>query len=151
MRFIILLAFFMSSFLYAQEMRDSFNTGDNEIDQYLTDVNVYGKAQYDFFKRNLAIKFGIDIRDVDRYVYKDKFPPADVYYACALASVSHKNVDDVLALYKDKNGWGAVAKELGIKPGSKEFHRLKLKSMSGIGKIKSRNMENFRGNSKNKK
>ena len=150
MKIIILITFIISSFLYAQEIKDQFKTGDNDVDQYLSEVNGYGTAQYDFFKRNLSMKFGIDLRDVDRYVYKENIRPADLYYACTIASVTHRNVADVILLYQDKKGWGAVAKELGIKPGSREFHKLKSKSMSGIGKIKSKNMEGYRG-SKNKK
>jgi len=42
----------------------------------------------------------------------------------------------VLVLYNNKKGWGAVAIDLGIKPGSREFNRLKGKSISGIGKVK---------------
>jgi hypothetical protein len=50
----------------------------------------------------------------------------------------HRNIDDVIVLYKDKKGWGEVANDLGIKPGSREFFRLKGKSISGIGKVKSK-------------
>jgi hypothetical protein len=148
MRTVILFAILMSSFLFAQDLKYRIDTGDNDVNQYLQDVNAYGKVQYDFFKRNLSMKFGISIRDVDRYVYDEKIPPADVYYACALSSVTHKGIDDIIVLYKDKKGWGAVAKELGIKPGSREFHKLKEKSLSGIGKIRSRNKENYRGSHK---
>ena len=49
--------------------------------------------------------------------------------AFKLSEMSGKPVPDVVDAY-DKNkskGWGALAKELGIKPGSKEFHALKNK------------------------
>lgn len=38
-----------------------------------------------------------------------------------------KPVETVYVTYQknQKKGWGAIAKELGIKPGSKEFHQLK--------------------------
>lgn len=142
---------FLSSFLFAQEMRVSFNTGDGDIDQYLQDVNSYGKAEFEFFKNDLSIKFGISTRDVDRYVYTEKVRPGDLYYACALSSVTGKKVKDVLVLYNNKKGWGAVAIDLGIKPGSREFHRLKGKSISGIGKVKSKHWDNGKGKSKGKK
>jgi hypothetical protein len=44
-----------------------------------------------------------------------------------LGRMSNKPPDTVLHTYqtsRDK-GWGAIAKELGIKPGSPEFHALK--------------------------
>lgn len=148
---IFLFAILISSFTFAQNLSLSFDTGDNEVDLYLNDVNAYAKANYDFFRKDLSLKFGISTRDVDRYVYKENVRPADLYYACAVSSITGRKVGDVIILYKDKKGWGAVAKELGIKPGSKEFHRLKSKSISGIGKVKSRNKENYRGNPRGKK
>lgn len=57
----------------------------------------------------------------------------------------------MLVLYNNKKGWGAVAIDLGIKPGSREFHRLKGKSISGIGKVKSKHWDNGKGKSKGKK
>jgi hypothetical protein len=44
-----------------------------------------------------------------------------------LGEISSRPVDYVLNKYKAKKskGWGALAKSLGIKPGSKEFHSLK--------------------------
>ena len=44
--------------------------------------------------------------------------------------MSSKPVDYVLNKYRtEKNkGWGVMAKSLGIKPGSKEFHALKAGS-----------------------
>jgi hypothetical protein len=44
-----------------------------------------------------------------------------------LAKILKKPVDDVFTVYKSNRGkgWGAISKELGIKPGSPEFHALK--------------------------
>ncbi|HCY75893.1 MAG TPA: hypothetical protein DHV28_08215 [Ignavibacteriales bacterium] len=151
MRNIIFSFLFLSSFLFPQNLKVSFNTGDTDIDQYLNEVNSYAQSEYNFFKKDLSLKFGISTRDVDKYVYDNNVRPADLYYACAVSSVSNRNVGDVIVLYKDKKGWGAVAQELGIKPGSKEFHRLKSKSISGIGKVKSKHWDKGNGKLKGKK
>lgn len=151
MRNIIFSFLFLSSFLFAQSLNISFNTGDTDIDQYLNEVNSYAKSEYNFFRKDISLKFGISTRDVDRYVYNNNVRPADLYYACAVSSVTNRNVGDVIVLYKDKKGWGAVAQELGIKPGSKEFHRLKSKSISGIGKVKSKHWDKGNGKLKGKK
>jgi len=50
-----------------------------------------------------------------------------VYMALEVGSITGKPVVEIANVYsvkKDK-GWGVIAKELGIKPGSPEFHRLK--------------------------
>jgi len=151
MQKIIFSVILLSSFLFAQEMRVSFETGDDDINQHLSEVNDYAKAEYQFFKKDLSLKFDISTRDIDRYVYDEKVRPGDLYYACAMSNVTGKRVNDILVLYKEKQGWGAVALEYGIKPGSKEFHRLKGKSISGIGKVKSKHLYNSKGKPKGKK
>jgi len=53
--------------------------------------------------------------------------PAEAYMLFRLGEMSSKPTDQVIQKYnseKDK-GWGALAKSLGIKPGSPEFRSLK--------------------------
>jgi len=72
--------------------------------------------------------------------------PADAYMVLRLGEMSSQPADYVIGKYKTGkgNGWGALAKSLGIKPGSKEFHDLKRGSDlyenrdSGKGKGKSK-------------
>jgi hypothetical protein len=47
-----------------------------------------------------------------------------VFQLGQFARVSHERVLEVYQPSR-KKGWGAIAKELGIKPGSAEFHALK--------------------------
>jgi hypothetical protein len=53
--------------------------------------------------------------------------PADVYMAAKVRILAHRSWDEVLREYKENKGkgWGVIAKNLGIKPGSREFHKLK--------------------------
>ena len=53
--------------------------------------------------------------------------PADAYIVLRLGEMSRQPTDYVIKKYKSGmgKGWGALAKSLGIKPGSKEFHALK--------------------------
>ena len=53
--------------------------------------------------------------------------PADSYMVLRLSELSHRPVKDVLRVYKADHGkgWGVMARQLGIKPGSQEFHALK--------------------------
>jgi len=76
--------------------------------------------------------------------------PADVYYASVLSSASGKPISDVVGLYKDKKGWGAVAKELGIKSGSEEFHELKANTMKKSGKDKEKKTKGDKTKKKSK-
>jgi len=46
---------------------------------------------------------------------------------CRLGEMSKRPTSSIIEKYKASKGkgWGGVAKSLGIKPGSKEFHALK--------------------------
>ena len=62
------------------------------------------------------------------------------------------NIDDVIISYKKnkEKGWGVIAKEMGIKPGSPEFHALKGKTKTRKDKGKSEGKGKGNGNSKGK-
>ena len=52
---------------------------------------------------------------------------ADAYIVFKLANMSDRPVNEVTDLYQRQQGqgWGALAQSLGIKPGSRQFKRLK--------------------------
>lgn len=90
------------------------------------DFNIQAQADPSGFKARLATRF--DLGDVQvRAVLSNFENPADAYIMLRLGEMSGRPTDYVVEKYsynKDK-GWGALAKSLGIKPGSKEFHALK--------------------------
>jgi hypothetical protein len=60
--------------------------------------------------------------------------------------VAYQPVDDVLGSTKlTREGLGVISKNLGIKPGSKEFHDLKSGNLDGddLGKGKGKNKTEF--------
>jgi hypothetical protein len=56
-----------------------------------------------------------------------RWAPGDVYYACTIAQVIGRPCRYVVDEWAANHGqgWGVVARRLGVKPGSAEFHRLK--------------------------
>lgn len=84
--------------------------------------------------------------------------PADVYMSLQVADLVKKYPEVVVESYKvnKTKGWGAIAKDMGIKPGFAEFHALKgkaknKKDKSGKGKEKGGNGKgNGKGKGKNK-
>lgn len=129
----------------AQEVKVAVRTGDADIDMHLDEVNRYGKAEFEFFKKDMSLKFGVSAGDINDYYYKEKFSPGDIYYAFTLSAVTDRPARTIFDLYKTKKGWGEIAKELGIKPGSREFHMLKGRTISGIGKVKSKHVDTKKG------
>ena len=93
---------------------------------WVKDLNIRAQADPSGFKATLATRFKIGDVHVDA-VLSNVDDPADAYIMLRLGEMSGRPVETVVKGYKsNKNkGWGALAKSLGIKPGSQEFHALK--------------------------
>jgi len=130
---LVFFTFFLAFTLAAQEIKYNAKTGDLEMDGFLKEVNTEALKDINAFTNKVTTKFNILKADVDKLL-KD-LQPGDVYMSAQVATTIGKPVTEVSTAYsksKDK-GWGQIAKELGIKPGSPEFHKLK-KSMKKNGK-----------------
>jgi hypothetical protein len=103
------------------------NTGDYEFDNALNNLNNIAHADLDNFLNKLSGTFGISKPWIEDLVKRENIPPADVYMIVRSAHVTNHPIDTVRKNYMANRGqgWGAIAKRLGIKPGSKEFHALK--------------------------
>jgi len=90
------------------------------------DLNIRAEADPSGFRAQLSTRFKIGDAQV-KVVLGNVDRPADAYMVFRLGEMSSRPVDYVLNKYKTEksNGWGALAKSLGIKPGSSEFHALK--------------------------
>jgi hypothetical protein len=141
-----------SSNVLGQELTTTNNTGDAEMDSYLAEINDKAESDYDSFRDELSESSNVTAEEIDRYVKEENMEPADIYYASVLSSATDMPVSEVVDLYSEKKGWGAVAKELGIKPGSEEFHELKANTIKETGKVKQKKnkVEKTKKKSKNK-
>ncbi|MCJ7553365.1 MAG: hypothetical protein MUO34_05715, partial [Ignavibacteriaceae bacterium] len=111
-----------------QEKKVASKTGDEDMDRHLAEIDKYGKSDFEGFKRDLSLKFGASTKEVNEFRYREKMSPADIYHGYTLSSSTGKSPQYVMNKYREQKSWGKVAQELGIKPGSKEFHKLKGKS-----------------------
>ena len=120
---------------------------------WMDNLNIAAKADSSGFHVRLATRFHIGNAKI-KAVIGDVSKPSDAYMVLRLGELSHRSVDDVMTVYKAnrKKGWGVMAKNLGIKPGSREFHALKrghdMGNSSGIERGQSSGKG--KGNSKNK-
>ena len=115
---LVMLAFVLSASVVA--------AGDFD---WTKDFNIRAEADRDGFRAQLSTRFNIGNAQI-KVVLGNVDSPADAYLVFRLGEMSSKPVDYVLSKYRnEKNkGWGVMAKSLGIKPGSKEFHALKAGS-----------------------
>lgn len=128
-----LLVFALGTGLAAPSQAQDFSfgwnprTGDVWVDTWLGDMNRYGGRYRDPFIDEM-VRYHAAPRDlVVELLVRRRWAPGDVYYACALARLVGRPCREVVDIWERDHGqgWGAVAKRLGIKPGSAEFHRLK--------------------------
>ena len=93
---------------------------------WMPDFNIQAQADPSGFKARLATRFQIGPARIDAVIGSCP-KPADAYMVMRLGEMSNHPPEYVLDRYKKGKGkgWGALAKSLGIKPGSPEFHALK--------------------------
>src|SRR4030042_2494770 len=93
---------------------------------WIKDFNIRAEADLSGFRARLAARFKIGDAQINAVLRRVE-RPADAYMVFRLGEMSAKPTDYVVEKYRSEKGkgWGALAKSLGIKPGSKEFHALK--------------------------
>ena len=93
---------------------------------WLKDFNMQAQIDPSGLRARLAARFQVGDAPISA-VMGNVSDPADAYMVFRLGELSHNPPDRVLDVYRanKKKGWGVIAKQLGIKPGSAEFHALK--------------------------
>ncbi|MEK6793740.1 MAG: hypothetical protein AABZ39_03115 [Spirochaetota bacterium] len=116
----------------------NFNTGDASLDLSLNNLNVTAKADVKIFTADLSAAYAIPVVKLDSLITVQKMEPAEVFMIAELATAAKKPIDEAVKVYtaNKTKGWGAIAKELGVKPGSPEFKALKTKADSKNEKAK---------------
>jgi hypothetical protein len=93
---------------------------------WMKDFSIKAEADSSGFRARLSTRFRIGETEINAAIGStDNF--ADAYMVLRLGEMSGKSTEEVINKYKTQKGqgWGALAKSLGIKPGSKEFKALK--------------------------
>jgi hypothetical protein len=120
---------------------------------WLKDFNIQAQADLSGFKARLSARFNIGDAQVNA-VISNVPDPGDAYMVLRLGEMSSKPTQYVIEQYKSgkHQGWGALAKSLGIKPGSAEFKALKSGSDMGnpSGNVKDKNKGQDKGKNKGK-
>lgn len=98
----------------------------DEFDDFLSEININAQQDIGGFKSKLSLSFGVEKTKVESVMTISE-KPADAYMIFRVSEITNKPIEEVITVYKkNKNqGWGKIAKELGIKPGSNEFKELK--------------------------
>lgn len=105
-----------------------------DLNGFLASVHKQALSDIQKFNNHLSKQFGIPVPDVEAIV-RSVPKPEDAFMILQLSQMSHKSPEVVMEKYQRNKGqgWGNLAKELGIKPGSREFHALKRGNLSFTG------------------
>ncbi len=97
-----------------------------DLNAFIQKLNVQAKTDIGKYTVQLGAQFGVSQDQVTALIKKTD-SPADAFMVLQLGQMSKKDNDTVFRTYQGNKskGWGAIAHELGIKPGSPEFHALK--------------------------
>ncbi len=101
-------------------------TASASLETFLHDLNVQARADLGQYTVKVAAQFGVPVPQVQA-VLQVVAAPADAFMIFQIGQMAQRPSDVVLQTYERHHGkgWGVIAKQLGIKPGSREFHALK--------------------------
>lgn len=121
-----------------QNVTFTAKSGDAELDVTLSDMNVKATADFQLFKNEMKLAYNVTDQKLEYLKTTIKMAPADIYMTLEIGKITGKTVDAVTQCYQSNKskGWGVIAKEMGIKPGSSEFHQLKSSAKGKNDKMK---------------
>lgn len=102
-------------------------TGDALLDTVLQTLDALYYDEPDYYTEQIVYETRVEPVIVREYIVERRYAPSDVYMIGELSQLSGKSFNEVAGIYEDHRGqgWGVVARQLGIKPGSAQFHALK--------------------------
>ena len=127
------------------------------LNDFLHNLNIQARTDLNNFNIKLSTQFGVPISDVEAIV-KIVAKPSDAFMVFQVGQMAHKEPREVLEAYQQGQGkgWGRLAQEMGIKPGSAEFHALKRGNLHFTGnrdddrprqgRVHGKNKEHSKGN-----
>jgi hypothetical protein len=131
---LVFLALLFNGVAFAQQAK----TGDRKLDSWLGKINERAKADPDGFIRHLSQKLNIPEEEIRQAKERHGLSYGDTYMATALSRLSKRPVGAVAEDYGQNRGrgWGVMALNMGIKPGSPEFHQMKADARGSAGHMK---------------
>lgn len=143
----------LSLVVYSASAQINFNTGSAQLDRDLNTINASASADFGSFKADLSVNYNVSEKKIDYMRGSLNMAAGEIYISLEISKLSKTPIDDILAIYTNNKsrGWGYIAKQAGIKPGSPEFHQLKNNASSKKNKkAKNKGGSKGKGNGKGK-
>lgn len=124
----IVLFFASNSIALEYAANFSIKTGDASLDLALTNINKQSGTKDGALAVRLEIEKEYSVPKADiSFLLKNKYSLAEIYYMALLSRMTKKNIRKVAALKGKGIGWGALAKEMGVKPSTLNKFRVQIK------------------------
>ncbi len=132
------IAFILTGLISFSQVTLKITSGDTDLDANLTEINVTAEKDYGLFKTEMKASYNVTEAKIDDLKLTFGMQASDIFMTLEIAFTTGKKVDVVAAEFKKSKGkgWGEIAKNLGIKPGSDAFHALKATCKKKNDKIK---------------
>jgi len=107
------------------------STATGGLESFLDEIEISASKDMGSFRADLRLTFDVSNGTLDG-LFEVMSKPSDVYMCLRVGEVAKQPIDRVVQEHQKHKGqgWGAIAKNLGIKPGSEEFHALKADRLS---------------------
>lgn len=151
---ILFVVFCCSPAAHAEEkIVGNTQTDDSQIDKSVEVLNKTAKSKARDYAKKLSNKYNIPEETADWLLNKVGLPPEDADMTVKVSQVAKQPVEKVVKEYEANKGkgWGVIAKNLGIKPGSKEFHELKKDNPDMLDEAKGKKKKKKNKGKKGKK
>jgi hypothetical protein len=121
------------------------------LEGFLDSIDVRAGADLGSFRADLRLTFGVSEGKIDG-IFGVMSKPSDVYMCLRVGEVTGQPMARIITEYQRHRGqgWGVIAKGLGIKPGSAEFHALKANRLPTAGERGSSDRKGMRGKARGK-
>ena len=123
----------------AYGMNPLFDTGDRRLDSTLERLNIAANADPNDFVRRLSSMHNFPEQEIRQARDTYGLEGADLFMATGLARQTRRPLYSVAEEFRRNQGkgWGVIAQDLGIKPGSSEFHQLKRDAKGSVNYMES--------------
>lgn len=142
MKYLFLFVFTFNFYLVSAQI--SFHTGNVQLDADLNIINKHARTNLSSFRTDMKLSYNLSDNKFDYMNVNLGMVPGDMYLSLEISRIKRVSLDDVLIVYREhkSKGWGVIAKQLGIKPGSSEFHQLKNNASSKKAKSQGKKHKN---------
>jgi hypothetical protein len=115
-------------------------TGDSSLDITLGSLNVEASTDVGTFTAELSTSYQVPRVQIQSWITVERLQPAEVYMVLELSRIARTTPTVVIASYRKHRGkgWGAVARDLGIRPGSAEWKAWKADADDRTQNVKNR-------------